>query len=202
MIIGQRDTVTVVATTDEVTAGASGTHSVVTTATSVTAPAPLTAQTTPTVITVSRPLLEVTKYVRNTNPGFAGADPYVFDGITWYRTGVTGNPGHEMEYLIVVDNSDADATLAANIVISDPIPQFTTYVIDSIRLDDDGTALTFAAFADQADADNDDDAAEYDAAGNGTVIIYAGVGGDDTTSVGGELAQGESSRAVFRVTID
>lgn len=202
-IIGEQDSVTVVATTDEVTTGATGSHSVLTTATSQFNAAVSTTQSAATVITVRRPQLLVTKYVRNiTNPTFTGAAPYVLNAITWYGSGVSGNPGDEMEYLIVMDNTNADATTANNIVVSDPVPQFTTYQANSIELDDDGTAANLAGFAAQLDGNADNDAAELDAAGNGTVIIYAGVGGDDTTATGGDLLQGEISRAVFRVTID
>ena len=207
-IVGEQDTVTVVATTDDITSGTSGTHSVVTTATSATAPNPSTDQTTATVITVSRPVLTVTKYVRNETTPVAGAGGLSFDGETWYTSGVSGQPGDVMEYLIVVDNSGVGAVQANNIVISDPIPQFTSFDTSfSVLLDDDGDAANIAGFVAQDETADDGDAAELDTTGNGTIYVYAGVGGDDTTAGagvgdGGDLAVNESSRVIFRVTID
>lgn len=205
-IVGERRDVTVTVTTDTITTGASGTHTIDTIATS-SAPALEASLASSTVITVRRPVLTVTKYVRNVTVPVVGAGPYNFDGETWYSSGVNGKPTDVMEYLIVVDNSDPAASQADNIVISDPIPQFTTFAPASVLLDDDGTAADLASFASLDETADDADAAELDSAGNGTIYIYAGVGGDDTIAGagngdGGSLAQGESSRVIFRVTID
>jgi hypothetical protein len=210
-IVGEQDTVTVTVTTDSITTGTSGTHSVVTTATSATAPNPAGLQSTATVITVERPVLVINKYVRNTtnaaaNPG--GVGDYVFDGVDWFATGVNGATNDVMEYLIVVDNSGVGSKQANNIVISDPIPQFTTFdAVFNTRLDADGTAASIAAFSNEDETADDGDAAELDTTGNGTIYVYAGVGGDDTTAgagngAGGSLAVGEFSRVIFRVSID
>ena len=203
-LIGEQATQTVTVTTDTITTGTFGTHSVVTTATSVTAPNPATAQATATVITVRRPVLDVTKYVRNgTTVAF---NPLVaditVDGVDYYASGVSGNPTGTMQYLIVIDNSAAGAGTANNIVVSDPIPQFTTFVASSIELDDG--AGTFVAQDETAD---DGDAAELDTTGNGTVYVYAGAGGNDTAGgagngAGGTLLASEISYVIFQVTID
>lgn len=203
-LIGEQATQTVTVTTDTITTGTSGTHSVLTTATSVADGAVFTTQGTATVITVRRPVLDVTKYVRNVTT--VAFNPLVaditVDGVDYYASGVSGNPTDTMQYLIVIDNSAAGAGTANNIVVSDPIPQFTTFVASSIELDDG--AGTFVAQDETAD---DGDAAELDATGNGTVYVYAGAGGDDTAAgagngAGGTLLAGEISYVIFQVTID
>ena len=203
-LIGERATQTVTVTTDTITTGTSGTHSVLTTATSVADGAVFTTQGTATVITVRRPVLDVTKYVRNVTT--VAFNPLVaditVDGVDYYASGVSGNPTDTMQYLIVIDNSAAGAGTANNIVVSDPIPQFTTFVASSIELDD-GSG-TFVAQDETAD---DGDAAELDTAGNGTVYVYAGAGGDDTAAgagngAGGTLLASEISYVIFQVTID
>lgn len=203
-LIGEQATQTVTVTTDTITTGTSGTHSVLTTATSVADGAVFTTQGTATVITVRRPVLDVTKYVRNVTT--VAFNPLVaditVDGVDYYASGVSGNPTDTMQYLIVIDNSAAGAGTANNIVVSDPIPQFTTFVASSIELDD-GSG-TFAAQDETAD---DGDAAELDTTGNGTVYVYAGAGGVDTAAgagngAGGTLLASEISYVIFQVTID
>jgi hypothetical protein len=208
-IIGEQGTVTVVVTTDDITSGASGTHTISTTATSLADGGVSTAQTTPTVITVRQPLLAVSKYVRNVTVPVVGGGATVSLGAgeDFYTTGVNGKPTDVMEYLIVVDNTAAGSGQATDIIISDPVPQFTTFSAGTILLDADGTAVNLAGFATLDDGVDGGDAAELDVAGNGTVYVYAGVGGDDTPAgatvgTGGVLNQGQISRAVFRVTID
>lgn len=206
-IVGEQASVTVVATTNFITSGTSGTHSIVSTATSADDILVSTAQATATVITVRRPVLTITKFVRNiTDPALTGAGPETIGADTWYASGVSGKPGDVMEYLIVVDNTTAGADTAKNIVISDPIPQFTAFVGGSVLLDDDGTAVNLAGFATLNETVDSGDAAELDTTENGTIRIYAGVGGDDsgvgaTVGTGGDLNAGEISRAVFQVTI-
>lgn len=204
-IVGEQATVIVVVTTDFITAGTSGTHTIETTATSTTDAGAATTQATATVITVRRPVLEVTKYVRNATPATT-FNPVAADitvgGVDYYASGVSGNPGDTMQYLIVIDNSAAGAGIANNIVVSDPIPQFTSFVPASISLDD-GSG-TFAA---QAEAVDSGSAAELDASGNGTVYVYAGAGGSDFApgagnGTGGTLQAGEISYVIFQVEID
>ncbi|WP_111657815.1 hypothetical protein [Isoalcanivorax indicus] len=203
VMIGERREIVQVVTTDSVTAGVTGSHSLITTVSSVADPAILIEQTTATVLTVRRPGLTVNKFVRNVTTPVAGADAITLGGTTWYATGVSGNPSDVMEYLIVVGNDDPDAGDATGIVIADPIPQFTTFVPGSVSLDATGDD-TFVAQDDGVDSGS---AAEFDATGNGVLYVYAGNGGDDLDAgagngTGGVLGAGESSRVVFRVTID
>lgn len=203
-LIGERDDVTVTVTTDSITAGTSGTHSVLTTATSADDNAVFTTQATATVITVRRPVLTITKFVRNDTPATtfnpAVADITV-DGVDYYAAGVTGNPGDTMQYLIVIDNSAAGAGTASNIVVSDPVPQFTTYQAGTIELDATGTGV----FVAQDDGDTTD-AAEFDGGAN-IVYVYAGAAGSAGAAgfgngTGGTLAAGEISYIRFDVVID
>lgn len=206
-IVGESVDVNVGITTDEVTTGTSGTHGIIATATSTTSPNPAGSQAAATTITVARPVLAVTKYVRNVTAPVVGGTPITVGGATYYDTGVNGAPGDEMEYLIEIDNSTAGASNATDIVVSDPIPQFTSYVTSTIELDP-GTGT----FAGHLDGGNDGDAAEVDVSGNGTVYVYAGTGGDDNGAAdtgtgindgdGGSLAAGDTSYVRFRTTID
>ncbi|MDF1780328.1 MAG: hypothetical protein P1U67_03430 [Alcanivoracaceae bacterium] len=197
-IIGQQDTATVEVTTDTVTTPPSGTHNVTVTYTSA-ADAGVTAADS-VLFTVSRTALTVTKYVRNvTTPNTDGLGTSItFDGNDYYDSGVNGAPAETMEYLVVIENPPTYAQ-ADNIVVSDPVPLFTTYVANSIQMDVNGGGVT--AYADTAD---NGDAAETDGT---TIYVYAGAGGDDTAAglgngTGGSLAGGETASVVFQVTID
>lgn len=197
-IIGQQDTATVEVTTDTVTTPPSGTHNVTVTYTSA-ADAGVTAADS-VLFTVSRTALTVTKYVRNvTTPNNDGISTSIsFNGNDYYDAGVNGAPSETMEYLVVIENPPTYAQ-ADNIVVSDPVPQFTTYVANSIQMDVNGGGVT--AYADTAD---NGDAAETDGT---TIYVYAGAGGDDTVAglgngTGGSLAGGETASVVFQVTID
>ena len=197
-IIGQQDTATVEVTTDTVTTPPSGTHNVTVTYTSA-ADAGVSAADS-VLFTVSRTALTVTKYVRNvTTPNTDGLGTSItFDGNDYYDSGVNGAPAETMEYLVVIENPPTYAQ-ADNIVVSDPVPLFTTYVANSIQMDVNGGGVT--AYADTAD---NGDAAETDGT---TIYVYAGAGGDDTAAglgngTGGSLAGGETASVVFQVTID
>lgn len=203
-LVAERQTFDIDLTTGSIVApNASGVHTVSVTATSDTDNA-FTATDSAT-ITVRKPVLTVTKYVRNVttvafNPLVAAI---TVDAVDYYASGVSGNPGDTMQYLIVIDNSAAGAGTANNIVVSDPIPQFTTFVASSIELDATGTGVFLA----QNETADDGDAAELDATGNRTVYVYAGAGGDDTTAGagngdGGTLTAGQVSHVIFQVTID
>lgn len=204
LVIGERADVTVEVTVSEVTANAAGTHSVVTTVTAQSAPSPAASQATSTEITVRRPVLSVSKFVRNvSNAAFNPAAPAITVNATdYYAAGVSGNPGDTMRYLIVIDNTLAGAGVAHNIVVSDPIPQFTSLVPGSVTLDGTGTG----AFAPLDETIDDGDAAETD--GN-VLYVYAGAGGDDSAGApgagngtGGTLQAGEISYVTFDVVID
>lgn len=197
VVIGEQGTATITVTTDSVTTPPSGTHNVTTTYTSQTTPA--ATSNNDVLYTVFRAALDVTKYVRNVTTANGTGTAQAFGGETYYDSGVNGNPGEVMEYLVLVSNPAGYAD-ADNIVVSDPIPQFTTYVASSIQLDANGGGLVA-----QDDSDSGD-AAEFDAGAN-TVYVYAGAGGTDgaagfNNGTGGTLSAAETSAVVFQVTID
>lgn len=158
-----------------------------------------------TITTVTAIALAVTKYVANiTNPIAGGGTPLNVDTgggaglIDYYISGVSGNPGDTLEYVIQVENPTASST-ASNVRISDPVPAFTTYTAGTIRLDDGG-----GVWAGALDADADADAGEF---GSNTVYIYVGTGGTDGAAgvgngTGGSLAVSTTTLGSFRVTID
>lgn len=154
------------------------------------------------------PSLTVTKYVRNTTSDDSGAgvcitvDTGLGEGNVQYCDGsvtaVTGDPGDTLEYIIEVANA-ASAAQATDVVISDPVPAYTTYTAGSMQLDP-GTGV-WGALTDNAD---DGDGGETDSA---TIYIYAGSGGDDTAAgvgsgAGGSVNGGATTLGAFRVTID
>jgi uncharacterized repeat protein (TIGR01451 family) len=151
--------------------------------------------TTTTVTLIS---LTVVKYVQNVDaivvcPGAKvnldtglGAGP-----IDYCASGVTGNPGQKLEYVIAVSNA-AGSGNATNVVISDPVPSFTS-LTGNIALDP-GTGV----FSNVATTVNNGDFAELNGS---TVYIYAGSGGNDTTDTGGSLAASTTTYGAFRVTI-
>lgn len=167
---------------------------------------PTAAQATDeTITTVSVPTLTVKKYVANITAAVAGAgDTLTVDtgggagSTTYYTTNVTGKPSDVLEYVIEINNAVGAGT-ATDVVISDPVSQFTSYVSSTMRLDP-GTG-TFAAL-------NDDEAGGDGGETDGTTIyIYAGSGGIDglaglNNGTGGSLAANLTTYGVFRVTID
>jgi len=158
-----------------------------------------------TITTVTVASLTVVKYVANvTNPVVGGGTTVTLDtgggagSITYYTSGVTGNPGDTLEYVIEVDNAAGGST-AADVVMSDPVPAFTTYTAGTMRLDP-GTGV----FTGPADGGSDNDPGETDGT---TVYLYAGSGGTDNgpgfgNGVGGSLSGGVTTYGSFRVTID
>ena len=101
-----------------------------------------------------------------------------------------------LEYVIGIVNAAGSAT-ATDVVISDPVPNFTAQT-GNIALDP-GTGV----FSNVATTADNGDFAEADAV---TVYIFAGSGGDDTTAgvgsgTGGSLAASTTTYGAFRVTI-
>lgn len=165
-----------------------------------------TSATTTTTVTLA--VLTVTKYVRNisdTSTCTGGTPLTTFDtGLgagagSYCTTGVTGKPGEIMEYVIKVTNGGS--TVANNVIITDPIPAYTTKVTDTIAL---GAAS--GAFAITGTDAGDGDFAKLDGSvTTGTVNIYAGIGGVDGNAgsgTGGTLAAGATTYGAFQVTID
>lgn len=203
-IVGEQVTFTLDVTTGTLSAGSNGNHTITMTATSVADNSQSTPQATATIITVRRPELTVGKFVRNVSqPAMTGSGASASDGTNQYwPTGITGEPGDILAFLIVVQNP-AGSGQATDVIIEDQIPPFTAYVAGSMLLDDG-----LGPFNPVTDVDTDSDAGEYDGtAGSETVWIYAGSGGTGTSGApygdgtGGTLNGGETTRGVFRVTI-
>jgi uncharacterized repeat protein (TIGR01451 family) len=207
-VVGEQFQFPIVVTTGTLSAGISnGTHTVTATATSSADNSQFMDQLVDTVITVRRPLLSITKYVQDiVNPVIGSGASYAVDTgsgpLTYYENiNVVPLPATVLEYIIVVSNSDPNGGQADNVVISDPIPQFTSYVPNSMRIDP-GTG----AFSPLGDAAADPDEGEYDS-GSKTIWIYAGSGGDDGAGGygdgnGGTLAAGDTTIGVFQVTLE
>ncbi len=169
-----------------------------------------------TVTTVNVPQLTVKKYVRNITDtlttsnnvcGGSGVDaPITINtgggagNVQYCVSGRTGIPGDRLEYVIKIANGGAaSATL---VKISDPVPDYTTYVAGTLRLDP--RTGTFGAIADTL---NTPDAGEFDS-GNKIVYFYPGTGGVDSPAgivfgigTGGTLATGETAYGSYRVDI-
>ena len=96
--------------------------------------------------------------------------------------------GDLIEYVISVENRASDD--AENLVISDEIPEGTTYLADTLLID--GATRT---------DDAGDDTAEFDGGfgDRGRVVFRAGTGADATD--GGDLVIGDSTEVRFRVTV-
>lgn len=128
---------------------------------------------------------------------------------TYYKTGVTAEPGDVLQYAIVIENVGAAVT---DVVIDDSSTIFTTYTANSVRLMEEGsksscspawtctvtitpatnvvTGLTDAVDGDQAKVVSGTD-----------VSIYAGAGGDDSGN-GGNLAASKVTVGFYSVTVD
>ena len=149
--------------------------------------------------------LTVAKYVRNVtdsskNPGAADI---TYGSVDYFLSGVTGNPGDTLEYLVVITNgSQADA---GNVVFNDTLPNFTTYTTSSLTVDTNG---------DQS-FDQDTVTDETEADGEGGIItqsgqnidVYPGTGGNEDTNTGGSLtdvntAPNNKTAIKYSVTID
>ena len=98
----------------------------------------------------------------------------------------TANLGEELTYTARFENTGADG--AASFVVTDTIPDGTSYVPNSLAID--GVAQTDTS---------GDDRAEFDAAGD-RVVARLGTGANATA--GGTLAIGAASEVTFRVRID
>ena len=167
---------------------------------------------TVTTVNYTAPSITVTKYVRNAsnaagNTGGAGGQS--INGATYFTSGVTGNPGDTLEYVIVVANAGG-AGSATDVVISDPIPAFTTYVGSSMDYDNHTAITGSGSWTSVTDAENDTDKGEFDpTSGAEEVWIYAGTGGADTGTAttygdgtGGTVSGGNFTFGRFQVTID
>ncbi|EDY86984.1 conserved repeat domain protein [gamma proteobacterium HTCC5015] len=152
------------------------------------------------VTTVNGVTLTVDKYVRNVttaakNPGAADI---TFDSVDYYATGVTGNPGETLEYLVVIDN--ATAGNAAGVEFNDTLPAFTGYVTSSIEVDTDGDGTFDVALpGDETEADSEGGIVTQSGS---SIQVFAGTGGDEDTDTGGNIAGSSNSVVKYQVTID
>lgn len=158
-----------------------------------------------TITTVRNVNLTVQKLVRNANyaagvgGNAAGAGAVVYNGNTYYTGGVTGNPTEVLEYMIMVSNAAGGAD-ATRVLVSDPIPPFTTYVPNSMLLSNSA-----AAPAALNDSGADGDAGE---ASGASVYFYPGAGGTDgpgagvNDGTGGTIVPAAVSHALFQITIN
>lgn len=186
-LIAERQSFNLVVTPGTMTSTTDATIDVTLTATNGTNPS--TDATTTTVASVG---LSVTKLVRNFTTNAAGTGTSVsYGGATYYPSGVTGNPGEVLEYLIVVSKSSS-ANSATSVSVTDPIPVFTTFVTTAygaasgLAIDNTG-AGTFTNLSNATDAD----AGEF-AASN--VVFRPG-------ATAGTLGASATSRMKFQVTI-
>lgn len=146
---------------------------------------------TQTDTTVAAVGLSVTKLVRNVTNAVVGGGLVNYGGQDYYANGVTGNPGEVLEYLIVVSKS-ASASSATSVVVTDPIPVFTTFLTTAyaaasgLAIDNAG-AGTFTNMTNAADPD----AGEF--AGN-NVTFRPG-------ATAGTMGASAVSRMKFQVTI-
>jgi uncharacterized repeat protein (TIGR01451 family) len=123
--------------------------------------------------------LTVTKYSRNTTTPIVGATSISYDGQTYYQTGVRGNSGASpdtLEYLVVIANAGPGS--ATEVVMTDEISGFLTLTTTSVDIDTNGNG-TF----DVTDAVNNNAASVSGA----TLTVYAGTGGNVTTTTGGTI---------------
>jgi uncharacterized repeat protein (TIGR01451 family) len=208
-VVGEQQTVTISVTTGAFppadTTSTTGTHDVDAT---VSWTGGSVVQASDTVITVHRPLLTVNKYVQVvaggsvvTGSGGQYGPIDVGSGSLTYYQNVDAPPGATLEYIVVVENTGTGTDgQASNLVIEDPIPQFTTYVANSLRLYQDIDDTATYPLASPTDASGDD-AGETDGTPDpATIWIYAGING--TSGTGGTLAAGATTIGAFQVTID
>jgi hypothetical protein len=178
-------------------------------------------------VTVQRPLVAVSKYVRNSTTASTGSGGSVTvvtpsGTATYYNSGVSGKPGDVMEYLIHVDNTvSTGASKAQNIILSDALPEFTSIDTGTVYLiaatDKDLVSIVAGDWA-LVDPATSGSAAEIL---SNTLCVYAGLSGDNSGSntvigspcvgAGGELGPdadavpvvpAERSLVIFKVSID
>jgi uncharacterized repeat protein (TIGR01451 family) len=103
--------------------------------------------------------------------------------------------GDTIRYTVSMKNTGFDA--ATNLILSDPIPAYTTYKPGSLQV------VTGANTGTKSDA-GDGDQAEYVATGTPRVVfrLGGGAGAGTETSGGGNLAYNESTSLSFEVTVN
>jgi len=160
--------------------------------------------------TVNNAVMTVTKYVRNAtnaNGNTNGVGPTVVNTVTYYTSGVTGNPGDTLEYAIVVANTGSGR--GTDVIVTDTFPQFTAYVASSVTVDTNGDG-TYDHTLGAGDTEASNEVAgivETDTGDAlGTVLkVYAGVGGVEGAAyaggTGGEVAGAAQSVILYQLPI-
>lgn len=137
--------------------------------------------------------LTVDKYSRNVtdaNMNLSGASSILYGGATYYKSGIKGETGDTLEYLVVINNAGPGS--ATDVTMTDAISTFLSLTTTSVDIDTDGNG----AF-DAADAVNNN-LATYSAP---TLTVYAGVGGDATTTLGGTITAAATKSAIRYRTV-
>jgi uncharacterized repeat protein (TIGR01451 family) len=171
--IGERGSVTVALTTNTLTAPPTeGTYTATVTATSTAGSANAT-----NTVYVQRPNLTISKQVST-------------DGGTTFGSNTSANPGATLTYRITVTNSGT--ATAANVVITDPRPAFTSYVTGSAKYrTTTGGDYAGASSLDDDTAGSPDDGYDWGVT-TSTTATYAV----------GNLAASSSQVLYFQVTIN
>lgn len=216
--IGEVYTVTYNGTAGTLTAGTANadyTHSLTATGTSQNSNAAATATSATWLTHVHGPSLTVTKYVRNVlnangNSGAAGSTPLYTS--TYYTSGVKGNPGDTLEYVVIVKNTaTATSGSATAVVFDDTFPSYTNYVAGQTMVDK-ATGSLVALSPDTEACGQGSGIFNTDTCGgaNPTKIrFYLGTGGVEgalwNNGTGGTIPGGNNTAAtwgiLYRVTI-
>jgi hypothetical protein len=168
----------------------------------------LPAPQTPNTWSTPSPTINMTKYVRNLtaagNPASGGTPTSIsINGATntYYRSGVTGNKGDVLEYVVVAQNTAATAAGdLSNCALSDLLPTaFVTFLPnqygavgkDIFYIDQTGTSTTLTVGVTGQ--------ATYIAANNPNLAVNVGQGADATHT--GTLPHGASATIAYQVTI-
>lgn len=109
-------------------------------------------------------------------------------------------PGASILYCITVSNG-AGAQTASNVIVSDPIPEFTSYAAGTIRTAASAVACTDAAWT---SATVVPDTADVATAGGGLVPAFDSSAGDQgtVTTNNGAVAASGATTTMFKVTVD
>ncbi len=211
--IGEVASVTLGGTVGTLAAGTSETHthSIGATGTTQGGNTAATATSGNWTTTVTRVALSVAKYVRNVtdandNP-LAGTGTTI-NGAEYFAAGVTGNSdpdgagalvGDTLEYVIVITNSGGGN--ATDVIFTDTVSAFTTYVASSGKVDSNGDGTYDIAVGVGGETDGVDALGIFAIAG-ATITVHAGTGGNETTPVGGTIIPAATSVILYRATIN
>lgn len=161
--------------------------------------------------TVTLVSLTVQKYVRNVtdnNDNLTGVGCVVVNGgATYCTSGVTGNAdpdgagpgvGDTLEYAVVITNTGGGN--ADNVVFTDTLSTFTTYVANSLQLDTNGDNVYDRQIA--AETAGVDAGGVFQVVGQ-NITVQAGTSGDESVAPsGGTIIPAGTSVILYQVTIN